>query len=86
MPPVTDPARLVEAMLVVPFLVMGLSHIARPRLWRAFFAHLRGLGEIGGVYRCFLFELFPATLLVGLHQVWHGPGLVLTLFGWLLMA
>jgi hypothetical protein len=26
--------------------------------------------------------LWPATLLVTLHQVWWGPGIVLTLYGW----
>lgn len=31
-------------------------------------------------------ELWPALLIVGLHQVWSGPGIVVTVVGWLLPA
>jgi hypothetical protein len=31
-------------------------------------------------------ELWPALLIVGLHQVWSGPGIVVTALGLLLLA
>ena len=67
-------------------ILMGLSHIVRPALWRDFFNHLHSLGTTGVVFRTFALELWPALLIVVFHQVWSGPGIVLTVYGWLLMS
>ena len=74
-------ALAVEAVLAIPFLLFGASHILQPVLWRDFFVHLLGMGPKGLIYRSFLFELVPTMLIVVFHQVWHGPALVLTIFG-----
>jgi len=61
---------------------MGLSHIVRPALWVDVFTRLHGLGAAGLVGKVLAVELWPALVIVGLHQVWWGPGIVLTLYGW----
>jgi hypothetical protein len=38
-------------------------------------------GARGVVLRTFLFELWPAMLIVTFHQVWWGPGVWLTIYG-----
>ncbi|MEM1053086.1 MAG: hypothetical protein AAGI28_13435, partial [Pseudomonadota bacterium] len=38
------------------------------------------------VFRTFALELWPALLIVVFHQVWEGPGVVLTIYGWLLLT
>ena len=78
---ITSGAYAVEAVLVIPFLLFGLSHLLQPVLWRDFFVHLVGLGPKGLIFRSFLFELVPTLLIVVFHQVWHGPALVLTVYG-----
>ena len=79
-------ARAVQAVLTLPFLIMGLSHILRPAMWRTFFTRLHAQGEGGVITRCFMLELAPASALVAFHQVWSGPGVLITLYGLLLMT
>lgn len=81
-----DPARIVEQVMILPFLIMGLSHIFRPSMWRIFFTRLHEMGEVGVIYRSFMLEIPFALLLVVFHQVWHGLGLILTLYGIALMG
>jgi hypothetical protein len=63
--------------------LMGLSHLFQPRLWSEFFAHLVERGRVGLVFNQFV-NAAPAAVVVSLHQVWSGPAVVLTLYGWLL--
>ncbi|MEM6577433.1 MAG: hypothetical protein AAF678_02995 [Pseudomonadota bacterium] len=71
----------VEALLCLPFLIMGISHLAQPRMWDDVFERLAQEGHAGVVKRSFLFELWPAILIVTFHQDWTFPGLFLTLYG-----
>jgi hypothetical protein len=85
-PFITDAASAVEFMMCVGCLLMGVSHILQPGMWRAFFTALHGTGRPALVTRTFMLEFWPALILVTLHQVWFGPGIVLTLYGWALLA
>jgi len=76
----------VQFVVLVSCPVMGLSHIARPRMWVDFFNGLHAQGMRGVITRTFTFELWPAILIVSFHQVWHGPATVITIYGWLLTA
>jgi hypothetical protein len=53
-------------------------------MWSEFFAHLVERGRFGLVANQFL-NAAPAAIIVSLHQVWSGPAIVLTLYGWLLL-
>ncbi|MEM6477397.1 MAG: hypothetical protein AAF687_14680 [Pseudomonadota bacterium] len=83
---VDSPAVAVQALMAPALVLMGMSHIVQPGMWRDFFVHLHGLGTTGVVYRTVALELWPALLIVVFHQVWSGPGIVLTIYGWLLMT
>jgi hypothetical protein len=78
----TDAQSFVQFAMFVTCVPMGLSHIVRPALWVDFFSRVHGQGPAGLVGKVLTVELWPATLLVTLHQVWWGPGIVLTLYGW----
>ena len=78
-------ARHVEALLAIPYLLMGASHVAQPGMWRAYFTRLHKEGTPALVTRTFMLELWPALLIVVFHQVWTGPAAALTLFGHALM-
>ena len=78
---ITSGAFAVEAVLVIPLLLFGFSHLLQPVLWRDFFVYLLAMGPKGLIFRSVLFELVPTMLIVVFHQVWQGPALVLTVFG-----
>lgn len=71
----------VEALLSIPFLVIGLSHLCQPRMWHSVFVNLAAKGHAGVVERTFLFELWPALVIVVFHQDWSWPGLLVTVYG-----
>jgi hypothetical protein len=73
--------RAVQIFAVVNFLVIGLSHIVRPRAWSEFFLLLRSKGAAGGFVNGFL-SLGIGSVIVAFHQVWSGIPLILTVFGW----
>lgn len=81
-----DAPSAVEFVMLVGCTVMGLSHIFHPKMWVDFFLGLHEQGARGVVFRTFALEFWPATMIVTLHQVWHGPGIVVTIYGWLLLA
>jgi hypothetical protein len=81
-PFVTDAASVVQFVMLIACVPMGLSHIVRPQLWIDFFGRLYAMGTPGLVLKVLAVELWPALLIVALHQVWSGPGIVLTLYGW----
>ena len=80
-----ESAQIIQALLAIPFLLMGLSHIVQPRLWIDFFSYLHSLGPTGVILRTFALELVPATGIITFHWVWSGIELALTIYGLLLM-
>ncbi|MEX0628116.1 MAG: hypothetical protein WEB63_03005 [Cucumibacter sp.] len=83
LPFVTDATSAVQFIMAATGVLMGLSHIVQPKMWVGFFGRLHEQGESGVVTRVMI-ELWPAILIVAFHQVWSGPGIVLTLYGWAL--
>jgi hypothetical protein len=81
-PFLTDPPSVLQFVFLIACVPMGLSHIVRPQLWVDFFARIHAQGTAGLVGKVLAIELWPALLLVSMHQVWSGPGIVLTLYGW----
>jgi uncharacterized protein YjeT (DUF2065 family) len=71
----------IEKMAALSFIVVGLSHIFRPRVWAQFFTDLARRGETASLY-VVLMHLPVGTLIVAFHNVWHWPGVVLTVIGW----
>lgn len=74
-------AHAVELLLCPAFVLLGLSHIVQPAMWRDYFVDLHGQGPRGIVTRSFTLELWPALLILCFHQVWSGPAVLLTLYG-----
>jgi len=70
-----------QVFAAISFLVIGLSHLGQPRAWVVFFQALAARGTPGVFAEGFLVLNFGAFI-VAFHNVWHGPGLVLTLIGW----
>ncbi|MEM1254607.1 MAG: hypothetical protein AAGI69_19405 [Cyanobacteria bacterium P01_H01_bin.21] len=81
-----ESAHIVEGIMALPFILMGLSHITSPDMWRSFFMHLHSMGEKGVIYRTFALELVNAISIVTFHQIWHGWGIIITLYGIALMT
>ena len=70
-----------QVFAAISFLVIGLSHLAQPKAWVAFFQRLAAQGAPGAFFEGFLCLTF-GDLVAAFHTVWHGPALVLTLIGW----
>jgi len=69
-------------MTGIAFLVVALSHIARPRGWAEFFAQLRARGEPGAFINGMMALSFGA-LIVGFHgNHWNGTSAIVTIVGW----
>ncbi len=85
-PVVSDAQSAIQLAMCIGCLLMGLSHLVQPEMWQRYFATLHQQGVVGVVTRTMFFELWPAIVIVTLHQVWHGPGIILTLYGWLALA
>jgi hypothetical protein len=83
---IDSPPAAVQFLLLVTGVLMGLSHILRPAIWVDFFTALHAQGHRGVVMKIFALELWPALLIVTLHQVWTGPALPVTIYGWLLLT
>ena len=84
-PFLTDPPSFVQLVVLISSLIIGMSHIIQPALWGEYFADLRARGRAGLVSKIMQVELWPALLIVSLHQVWTGPAIVVTIYGWLLL-
>lgn len=76
------PERAAEIFAVVNFAVIGVSHLLRPRDWVDLFVGLRSLGRTG-VFINGMLSLMVGSIIVALHNVWHGMALIVTLLGWL---
>ncbi|HET7695629.1 MAG TPA: hypothetical protein VFK57_07980 [Vicinamibacterales bacterium] len=75
------PERAVEIFAVVNFVVIGLSHVARPRVWVHFFVLLREKGH-PGVFANGMLSLLVGSIIVAFHNVWSGWPILLTVIGW----
>jgi len=73
--------RAVVLFAILHFVIVGLSHIARPYAWVRFFERLREHGDAGVFLFAFL-TLWFGTIIVVFHNVWSGIPLLLTVFGW----
>ncbi|HJX29436.1 MAG TPA: hypothetical protein VJ885_16125 [Thermoanaerobaculia bacterium] len=74
--------RAIQIFAVINFLIIGLSHVTRPRTWCDFFLLLRSKGAAGGFVNGFL-SLWFGSVIVTFHQVWTGIPLILTVIGWM---
>ena len=71
----------VTKLAIICFFVIGVSHIAQPRVWAQFFMDMHSKGEVGSIHNALLH--FPlGVLIVSCHNVWHGLPMVLTFIGW----
>jgi hypothetical protein len=82
---VNDTPSAVQAVMLISCVLMGVSHLIQPQMWGEFFGALRDRGQVGLVANQFI-NTTPAAAIVALHQVWTGPAIVLTLFGWALLV
>lgn len=80
---VTDAPSAVQMFMLISCVLMGVSHIVQPTMWVDFFGRLVERGSFGLVINQFINSGIGA-LIVTLHQVWSGPAIVLTLYGWAL--
>jgi hypothetical protein len=71
----------IQVFAAISFLVIGLSHLAQPKAWVAFYQALAARGTSGVFLEGFLLLNFGA-IIVAFHNVWRGPALLLTLIGW----
>jgi hypothetical protein len=81
-PFLTDAQSIVQFIFLISCVPLGLSHIVQPAMWVDFFTRLHAQGTSGLVLKVLAVELWAGVILVTLHQVWWGPGIVLTLYGW----
>lgn len=70
-----------QLFAAVSLLVIALSHLFQPKAWVAWFQALGAMGVPGAFTEGFLSLSFGA-IIVGFHNVWHGPAIGLTLIGW----
>ncbi len=70
-----------QVFAAVLFLAVGVSHLLQPAAWVAFFQRLAERGRAGALLEGFLYLPFGA-LIVGFHNVWVWPDVLLTLIGW----
>src|SRR5204863_9228632 len=73
--------RAVEGFTAVCLFGVGLSHVLQPLAWVEFFVWLRGQGRCA-VFLEGLLTLHFGALVVAFHNVWTGPGVVVTVLGW----
>jgi hypothetical protein len=83
---VADVQSAVQMMMGIGCTLTGLSHMLQPHAWQDYFAALHARGLSGVLTRTMTCELWPALIVVTLHQVWSGPGILLTLYGWMLLV
>lgn len=70
-----------QVFAAVSLLVIGISHLLQPKAWVSYFQALAAQGTSGAFAEGFLYLNFGG-IIVGFHNVWHGPALLLTLIGW----
>ncbi len=64
---------------------MGLTQIYRTGHWQDYYRWLSGMGSAGVRFNG-LISLAIGSPIVIFHNIWSGPPLLLTIFGWLLLS
>jgi hypothetical protein len=82
----SDIPAAVQIVMGIGCTLMGLSHVVQPRMWQDYFEVLQRQGVAGVLTKTMIWEFWPALIVVTGHQVWQGPGVILTVFGWLLLV
>jgi hypothetical protein len=82
----SDIPSAVQIIMGIGCTLMGLSHVLQPRMWQDYFQALHKQGVAGVLTKTMTWEFWPTLIVVTGHQVWRGPGVILTVFGWLLLA
>ena len=77
--------RAVEWFVAITSLAIGASHLLRPGDWAEAFRQLHRLGRPGALVNGGL-SLAPGAMIVAAHNSWAWPGVIITVFGWLLVA
>jgi hypothetical protein len=70
----------VRIFAAAQFLVVGLSHVAQPKVWARFFMLLARQGEAGAFANGVL-SLYFGSILLALARPDTGPGIVLVVIG-----
>ena len=73
--------RAAEVFAVVNLVVIGVSHLAQPKVWVEFFTFLRERGHAGVFFNGMLSLMF-GSILVAFHNVWTGLPMIVTVLGW----
>ncbi len=73
--------KAIEVFATIQLSVIGLSHVAQPRVWVEFFMWLRSKGYAGVFANGFL-SLWFGSIIVAFHNVWEGLPTILTVLGW----
>ena len=73
--------KAIQLYAAVALLVIGLSHLIRPKAWVTFYQDLAAKGVTGAYFEGFLCLTFGG-IIVAFHNVWRWPAIVLTLVGW----
>lgn len=71
----------IQIFVVVNFVVIGLSHVAQPRVWVQFFAILARQGH-PGVFVNAMLSLLVGSIIVAFHHTWTGIPAIVTFIGW----
>jgi hypothetical protein len=69
-----------QVLAAVFLAVIGLSHLLQPKVWVAYYQGLAAKGPRGAFVEGFHSLMFGGIIL-GFHNVWHGPAVVLTVIG-----
>jgi hypothetical protein len=77
--------RAVGVFAFIQFLIVGLSHLTRPRGWADVFIGLHSRGH-AGVFVHGLLSLWFGAIIVAFHNVWSGIPIVLTVVGYLYLV
>lgn len=77
--------RAAEWFVAITSLVVGPSHIFRADDWVEVYARLHRSGRPGAFINGGL-SLVPGAIIAAAHPIWTWPGIVLTVFGWLMVA
>jgi multisubunit Na+/H+ antiporter MnhG subunit len=77
--------RIVEAFIAVSGAVIGLSHLLQRQAWADVFRRLHQAGRPGAFLNGAM-SLVPGAAIVAGHNSWAWPGVVITMFGWLMVA
>lgn len=70
-----------QAIAAAFLFLIGMSHILQPRAWVELIVLLRQKGELGALIVGVL-NLPLGVLVLGFHNVWSGPAILLTLYGY----